>query len=869
MSDQSDTTVPKNAAIDNTAPAANFGRLFLLGIVLVATAVFFALFKDEQAEPYLRALLGVLSMTGVFFIFSMVLGFIRMTSGQKQADFSRQLIDGMDAGVLVTDGQGRIVYANATYGTVTSAIDNSGINTVEHLFSQRPESSEAIYRLAKGAREGKVMSEEFRLAPGARGDGAEPRWYRVRARQLNSEIRDKPLTVWQISDITAGREKQESTFQELQNAINYLDHAPVGFFSGEPDGSLVYLNATLADWLGIDLTEFRSGSMSIRDLVVGDGMALLEAVKAEPGGIQTAVVDLDLAKSNGQRLPVRLYHRVPFAKDGTPGSARTMVINRAISEPSEDALRSAEIRFTRFFDSTPIAIAAVSAKGKIARTNAPFMKLFADIVSERGNVEGLAFSALVTKNDSGALQTALEEALSGKANIKPVDSTLPSDENRSVRFFISPVADHDDDQSKTKADDDDDDKNGSLDREEAIVYAMETTEQRVLEEQFNQSQKMQAVGQLAGGIAHDFNNVLTAIIGFSDLLLTNHRPSDPSFQDIMNIKQNANRAASLVRQLLAFSRRQTLHPQILSLGDALSDLRMLLDRLLGEKVQLEVVHGRDLWPVKVDISQFEQVVINLAVNARDAMPNGGKVVITTANLTTEQCAERFSYKGMPAADYVLMEVEDNGTGMSAAVMEKIFEPFYSTKEVGKGTGLGLSTVYGIIKQTEGFIYPDSEEGKGTLFRVFLPRQEPEVEAVPNDAAAEARDKPKDLSGSATILLVEDEDAVRAFAGRALVSRGYQVHEATSGVEALEVMQEHGDEIDLIVSDVVMPEMDGPTLLNKIRETRPDLKFIFISGYAEGAFSKNLPEGDHGEFGFLPKPFSLKQLATTVKEILDN
>jgi len=245
---------------------------------------------------------------------------------------------------------------------------------------------------------------------------------------------------------------------------------------------------------------------------------------------------------------------------------------------------------------------------------------------------------------------------------------------------------------------------------------------------------METVGQLAGGIAHDFNNVLSAIMMANDFLLNAHKPTDPSFQDIMQIKQNATRAATLVRQLLAFSRRQTLRPQVLDLGDALSDLTMLLRRLIGEKVKLDLVHGRDLWPVKVDVSQFEQVVVNLAVNARDAMPDGGKLTVKTANVTADEAAQ-LSYKGLPAADYVRIEIADTGTGIPADIVDKIFEPFFSTKEVGKGTGLGLSTVYGIVKQTGGFVYVDSVPGEGTAFRIFLPRHRPELEAQPEAQGA--------------------------------------------------------------------------------------------------------------------------------------
>jgi two-component system cell cycle sensor histidine kinase/response regulator CckA len=340
----------------------------------------------------------------------------------------------------------------------------------------------------------------------------------------------------------------------------------------------------------------------------------------------------------------------------------------------------------------------------------------------------------------------------------------------------------------------------------------------------------------------------------------------------MQIKQNATRAATLVRQLLAFSRRQTLRPQVLDLGDALSDLTMLLRRLIGEKVKLDLVHGRDLWPVKVDVSQFEQVIVNLAVNARDAMPDGGKLTVRTANITAEESAD-LAYKGMPAADYVRIDISDTGTGIAPEIVDKIFEPFFSTKEVGKGTGLGLSTVYGIVKQTGGFIYVDSEAGKGTSFRIFLPRHHPEQEVQPDAAAANgaarepaAEAKPRaDLTGQGTILLVEDEEGLRSLNARGLRSRGYSVIEASNGIEALEALEEKNGAVDLVVSDVVMPEMDGPTLLKTMRGRNPDLKIIFVSGYAEDAFEKSLPENQ--QFAFLPKPFTLSQLVAAVKETM--
>ena len=525
----------------------------------------------------------------------------------------------------------------------------------------------------------------------------------------------------------------------------------------------------LAEWLGIDLAKFSPGDVSLEDLVAGDGIALINSVRAEPGTSRNAVIDLDLAKVSGEALPVRFIHRVTATREGTRGATRTIVLNREEGEDSSAGLRAAEIRFTRFFNSTPMAIAGVDATGRILRTNAPFLSLFAPVVDRDATDRRVRLDTVIHERDRAAFDSALQAAKSSQANIAPIDSVLPNDEERHIRFYVNAVADG---------------TEGGDAEEAAIVYAVETTEQKALEAQMAQSQKMQAVGQLAGGIAHDFNNVLTAIIMASDLLLTNHRPSDPSFPDIMNIKQNANRAASLVRQLLAFSRRQTLRPEVLNLTDVLADLRMLLARLVGTEVSLTIDHGHDLWPVRADLGQFEQVVVNLAVNARDAMPDGGELSIRTYNMPEAECA-LLGHRELVAGDYTVVEMTDTGTGIEPEMIGKIFEPFFTTKEVGKGTGLGLSMVYGIVKQTGGFIFADSEPGNGTTFRILLPRhaedQSDTAQDRPEDADSGDAKAPvskaavskegKDLSGSATVLLVEDEDAVRMGGVRALSSRG--------------------------------------------------------------------------------------------------
>jgi two-component system, cell cycle sensor histidine kinase and response regulator CckA len=836
-------------------PLRRRGSIVLVLLVaggLVAIAVALMTIGRNQAQPYILGLLAVLAMVGLFNLFAFAAGIIRFADRKSDDPVMGRIADHAFDGLAVTDARGHVVYFNGAYLALTGAAGAQDVRPVERVFIGNPDVSEAVFRLLKAAREGKRQQEEVRIAS---HDGGPGRWLRMRVRPLGSGKREARYAVWSIADITRDRERQEDVFKELQHAIEYLDHAPCGFFSVNPAGELAYVNATLSNWLDYDLAEIGSGGLKLTDIVSGDGASLLTSIVAVPGEVKTEVFDIDLKMRGGKTMPARLYHKLAFGADGVPGPSRTLVISRARDERS-DPERAAEVRFMRFFDHTPMAIATVDRGGNVARANARYAKLAQGL-----NGEGVAAKSIfraVNARDRSTLIAAINRAAEGQGDIAPVEVMLEGAKERWGQFFVTSV------------------EQDERDAEAAIVYMLETTERRTLENQINQSQKMETVGQLAGGIAHDFNNVLSAIMMANDFLLNAHKPTDPSFQDIMQIKQNATRAATLVRQLLAFSRRQTLRPQVLDLGDALSDLRILLQRLIGEKVKLDLVHGRDLWPVKADVSQFEQVIVNLAVNARDAMPDGGRLAVKTANVTAAEIAP-LAYKGMPAADYVRIDLSDTGTGIPPDIRDKIFEPFFTTKEVGKGTGLGLSTVYGIVKQTGGFIYLDSEEGKGTTFHIFLPRlvgseaeaHAAETHAAANGAAKEAAAEPKaarpDLTGQGTILLVEDEEGLRSLNARGLRSRGYSVIEASNGVEAMEALEEKDGAIDLVVSDVVMPEMDGPTLLKSMRGRNPDLKIIFVSGYAEDAFEKSLPENE--QFAFLPKPFTLTQLVKAVKETM--
>ena len=401
-----------------------------------------------------------------------------------------------------------------------------------------------------------------------------------------------------------------------------------------------------------------------------------------------------------------------------------------------------------------------------------------------------------------------------------------------------------------------------------LAYLVDVSEQKQLELQLAQSQKMQAIGQLAGGVAHDFNNLLTAIQLRLDELLHRHPVGDPSYEGLIEIRQTGVRAADLVRKLLAFSRKQTVQRETLDLGELISEFEVLLRRLLREDVRLETDYGRNLPLVRADKSQLETAVMNLAVNARDAMRGHdgggpGVVRIRTARLSQAE-AVALGYTTAREGDCALIEVADSGPGIAPEVLAKIFEPFFTTKPVGEGTGLGLATVYGIVKQADGWIHVESKVGEGAAFRIFLPVYIPPTNVAP---AAPAAPKPvaRDLSGVGRILFVEDEDAVRGVAARLLRARGYEVIEAADGEEALALAEQYAGQIDLLISDVIMPGLDGPTLLKKARHFLGTAPVMFISGYAEAEFS-DLLEGETG-VTFLPKPLDIKILAERVKQQL--
>ena len=737
-------------------------------------------------------------------------GKLHLSWGENQIGERLQpVLSALPSAAAVTTRKGKVLWKSEALRKLLASPEAQ--KDIARLGEGQPETAAVIFRLLQAGNAGTPCEETVTLPQIAGGAPVSLKVspYRNRASRVE-------YLVWQIEEAKAA-----SGSESFGNSIGDL---PVPALSIAKDLTVVAASASFEKLYGkspagaeaCSLFKTRRGKPFtrawLRDVISKAGEPTIVQIACEDGVSRTALLHFA-----GKSDPC-LCLAMPAAFSGS------------LDEPFEALLARA-----------PQPMALTSAKGAVLAVNDAFRALFSSDAGENAEICGKPLAHLVAETSAQTVRdriASLGEQGAVRTGVAELQAALKGSEGRNVRLVLYPTA------------------NGS----NLIVTAIEGGAALGGEEAV-QSQKLQAVGELAGGIAHDFNNLLTAIIGYSDLLLRRFRASDPAFKDVMNIKGSATRAAELVKRILAYSRRQTLRPAIVKLTDVIEEFQATMGRTLGEKVRATVQHGRDLWFVKADEGQIFQVVMNLAVNARDAMPNGGEITIRTVNVS-ERESMALKDRGLARGEYVLCEVSDTGTGIKPEHLEKIFDPFFSTKEVGKGTGLGLSMVYGIVKQTGGALLVDSKIGVGTTFRIYLPRYvETEEDLKELESKPEAPEK-SDLTGSATILLVEDEEAVRSFAVRALSTRGYKVLEAGTGVEALEVMEREQGKIDLVVSDVVMPEMDGPTLLRHLRERNPDIRIVFMSGYAEEAFRKNL--GPDENFVFLPKPFTLKKLAETVK-----
>ncbi len=829
---QMERVIRDNVDID-VSPKKSLG-LWIFTVVLMAlilsSLVIAGLNASKLGWPAFLLLCGTALVGGMG-----LLSFFSMARAKPEANerrfasrenpYSEAFFKNPLASLIVKDG--KPLHANQAYLALAKDIGAMGESqsppSVDRLFSGAgKDTASAIFRLYHMSTN-KTEAEEYIDMLDSESN---LRRYNIMVRSLGTE------QLWLIKDDTKTNSQEESL----------LVDAPVGLFSVTRDGDIIATNSVLDRWLG---GEDNIRPDSIKDFIEDAG-ALLES-PATTGRIIR--VDTRLITRKGVVTPslmVGTWHKLNNGEDVASVAlyghssfrANKAATLETSSRPAGDNYMSAGIT------SAPVAVLHLSGDelgdAVIQSANPAF-----ESMSEGLSWEGLQFKKIFAPKDNEHrfLGMRARECDSGD----PFNATLSGDKSLPVSVYI--VADPED-------------------AKVSWAYMVDVSARKSLEDQLVQSQKMQAIGQLAAGVAHDFNNLLTAIRLNTDELLQRHPVGDPSYPELQSINTTGIRAAALVKKLLAFSRKQTRRTELLSVTDTLSDMAVTLKQTLGERAKLNMVHGRGLSPIRADKSQIDTVLMNLCVNARDAMEEqgGGVITIKSSEIARSDLDDQsiiLALKDIKAASFIVIDVSDTGTGMTDEVKLKIFEPFFTTKEQGKGTGLGLATVYGIVQQSGGHLMVDSILGKGTTFRMYLPAADPS-EALSEPVIkvpAETR-KPVNLAGQGTILFVEDEASVRLIAAKTLRKRGYKVIEAEDGEEALEILEDEEHEFDMMISDVVMPGMDGPTLLKKGRKILGDARIVFISGYAEEEFSELLSE--EPDVTFLPKPFTLAQLAEKVK-----
>ncbi|MFA7601364.1 MAG: response regulator [Novosphingobium sp.] len=713
--------------------------------------------------------------------------------------------------VAIIDRAGRLVCANARYEEWFGA---------GHAPPRLPVDEASVERLGRVARAAwRDGAGSTDLVESAAADGTGRRW-KAEARRTG---RGEDFLVWRFAPVFAADPVAELV-QQLDGKLGRaLDRAGIAAAIVDPDGVIRAASSGFAA---------RASGDALASHIGQDFVSLLRQDEGDR---------ISWAREGRRGAPLTLYY-IPVADPDAPGEpdpdttpSLMLLVDAGVGLGGGNSeASSAAPHLEALLGQLPLGLAMADRDGRLLFANLAFMRA----AGREGEAPPTYPTDLVVREDKGALSDSIRRYGQGPATAGDIAIRLASQPDDPVSLSLAGVR--------------------GLGEAAVLLGLTDSSEETRLKRQVAQATKMQAVGQLAGGVAHDFNNVLTAILGTCDLMLLRHTPGDSDYDDIQQIRANSNRAASLTRQLLAFSRQQTLRPEVLQLPDVVAEISQMLKRLIGEKIQFVVTHDRDLGPVRADPSQLGQVVMNLVVNARDAMPRGGRLTLMTRRVTTADVRAMRS-EIVPVGDYTALIVEDTGVGIPPEHLGKIWEPFFTTKEQGRGTGLGLSTVYGIVKQSGGFIFADSEAGRGTRFTIYLP-----VHHGAPAAGAPAPAVPQsNWAGGGTILLVEDEDTVRMVAERALARQGYKVVTARDGEEGLEALQA-GGAFDLVVSDVVMPSMDGPAMTREIRKLVPDMPVLFMSGYAEEQLRRQI---DIENVHFIPKPFSVQQISDKVAQVL--
>lgn len=824
----------------------------------------------------------LLGATTALTVFSLVLTLLTLKAGEQAISyggFANEILRVSTQVRRIDNSRGQMVLANDTATDLFG--EENVLSFLERQLSRDNRSNAPALRQLQNAF-GNLAAEKVVLSLKTDEDQNE-RWFEVVLRPLSlkqtdlfehrlaiKKIRRDTFLYWSLSDITDRRNMERIFHEDRQELRDFTDDLPAGLYICDKQLRLIYCNNAFAAMTGVE-----------RDLLSGRELSTLLSPNSAVPPAGKWNKNVHFITPAGEDCEAYL------CQDSFREKNDIVIRGAAVCGlPDDNRLRRqlavAADKISWLFDFAPVGIIFLSPEGIIRDCNRQALFFLGADGFRPTNV---ALRDFISPQSRKELQNELTSLNNGNKNFASLELSLTG---QKVAFsYITPMKS----------------LYGNAPAEGFVIYMVDATEQKNLEIQFAQAQKMQAMGQLAGGVAHDFNNLLTAIIGFCDLLLQRHGIGDPSFADLMQIKNNANRAAGLVRQLLAFSRKQPLQPKLIDVTENFVELSQMLKRVLGEKITLKFHHGDDLGYVRVDPVQFSQVIINLAVNAKDAMNGSGTLSISTRCEHISR-PERHGDENIKAGDYVVIEVTDTGCGIAPENLSRIFEPFFSTKQnvVGSGTGLGLAMVYGIVRQTEGFIRVASKPGQGTTFFIHLPRFEqdagqsagddgnvkPEITAEdgsPVITVKEQKNKilpvnqkfifglnvsaidkgPEKDNRNIRILFVEDEDSVRSFALRALKKKGYEVIGCNSAENALEQLARETN-FQLLVTDMVMPGMNGLELARRVREIIPGIKIILASGYSE-EIAESIPASDN--FAFMAKPFSLGDLTQKIFDILNH
>ena len=797
---------------------------------------------------------------------SKILSALGLGSFFKDWEMLTALLESEDDAHVLVGTDGTVLFMNAAAKVF---FRGRGLTeTVESRACSDEADKLALAKLQAAVKNAADTTVEIALRSDKENDFIE--WYRIDVRQINGLC-----VFWRVRDITARRSMDAVIRQEIQDLGEFMDVLPAGLYQIDAGGVIRYVNQRLAEWLG-----YRHGAelqgMRLNDVLTGTGVPELDGLWHG---------ELTFRPLSGTFFKAFVSHAA-YDEHGETMLRGVVVRDAVVQSGNNTADKEAELGFSWLFEEAPVGIAFIDMENVITEANARLFQLFD---KKREEVIGARLDEFVDPDDFNEIEHKIAKVKMGFLPRVHGEVKLTGAKSEKIAaVYMTPMV-------KEGSD-------GMPDISGVVAHFIDDTARRNLEMQFSQAQKMQAVGQLAGGVAHDFNNLLTAILGSVDLLLETHLPSSPDFTELQNIKNSATRAADLVGRLLSYSRKQSLKQKYIDVTDLFSNLKHMLVRLLGTKIDTRIEHGRNLGYIRVDETQFGQVMVNLAMNARDAMPDGG--VFTVRTRVEQVTADpRIGSEDVVSGEYVVIDVSDTGCGMTPEVQSRIFEPFYTTKAAGtdSGSGLGLAMVYGNIRQTDGYIRVKSVVGKGTTFSIYLPRHDAErVRAVSADVKQEKSPAPvsalvrpktaeirqgeqlnfafaveapvlpqplaltNDLTGNGVILLVEDEDGVRAVTKKALESKGYKVIPCTCAEDALEKIEE-GATFDLLITDMIMPGMDGVTLAGIVKEKKERAKMLLISGFSEEAARgeiQSLPD-----LHFLAKPFSLKELGVKVKEIL--